>query len=469
MELVKKNILSIICGVVALAAIVFHLVYTSGGFSDLEERGKARAAKEPEVQQLLTATYTMPTIGDEDPKPLGRFPNEKFIKSAEDLVGQLTAQAKGLVNQAVAINRAGYNVIVPDALPSPPDNKKYDFRTQYNAVLKPGGKPVIYDPQKPVQNLPDGILQSAVPPTEAEIKEAWSKKWFDEYRPKLIMVNNVPVNQREVVSDFLKQTANFDEDFRRRRAMDYKVYLEPGALAVSPPLDAAAKRAPAVEEIWFGQMSLWIQQDICTAIAKMNAKSKNIPSSPVKHLVAVTVKQDASMYVVSGGLQPMGAEALAAPAPAPTADFSVDESGGAGPESGSEEAPAEAAPAPAAGATAKNYALSPTGRVCNPLYDVVQFEFIVVVDRQLVQNFIQMVQHGKFITVLEADMQNIDLAEAVNQGYDYGPRPVVEVRMRCESLFLREWTAAPNGPMPSIVRRMLGIPPAAAPAAVAQQ
>ena len=40
MELVKKNILSIICGVVALAAIVFHLVVTSSGFSKLEAEAK---------------------------------------------------------------------------------------------------------------------------------------------------------------------------------------------------------------------------------------------------------------------------------------------------------------------------------------------------------------------------------------------------------------------------------------------
>lgn len=464
MELVKKNILSIICGVVALAAIAFHLVYTTGAFSDLETRGKERAAKEGELQTLLTADYRMPTVGDASPQPLGQFPNDRIIRDAQGVVAQLTAQARSLVNQAVAINRTGYNLIVPQSLPMPTDPRKFEFREQYNRMLTPGGKPIAYDPQQPAVNLPDGVLQSAFPPTDQEILEAKSKLWRDDYLPKLIMVNNIAVNQREVVSDFLKKTTNFDEDFRRRRAQSYKCYLEPGALTISPRMDQAAKGAPAVEDIWFSQMSLWIQQDICNAIARMNQKSKTIPTSPVKHLVAATVRQDASMYVVSGGLQPVGPEVAAAPPP--MEEFPSEE--GASIDDGSGFA------APAAAAPAKNYALSPTGRVCNPLYDVVHYEFIVVVDRQLARKFLEMLQYGRFITVLEADMQNIDLAEAVSSGYDYGSRPVVEMRIKCEAMFLRDWTAHNNGPMPQIVRRMLGIAPQpatppAAPEAFAQQ
>ena len=75
--------------------------------------GRARAAKDKELEQLLTADYRMPTIGDEEPKPLGRFPNEKYIKSATDLVGQLTAQAKGLTQESVMVGHALKNAAVP--------------------------------------------------------------------------------------------------------------------------------------------------------------------------------------------------------------------------------------------------------------------------------------------------------------------------------------------------------------------
>lgn len=441
MELVKKNILSIICGVVALAAIVFHLVVTSSGYSKLEQDGTSRAAKKAELEGLLNADYPKPRVDDNDPGKLSQFPNEKIIKIAEGALGKLAAQAKQMVSQAVQMNSAGYAVIVPGALPAPTDSYKYDFREQYNLVLQRGAKPKIYN-NRPVKNLPDEILQSAVPPTDMEIQEAKVKLWNDDYKTKLIMVNGLPVNQKEVVTEYVKATAKFDEDFRRKRALSFKVYLEPTALAISPRLDLAGRTAPAVEDIWFAQMSLWIQQDVCNAIARMNALSTNIPSSPVKHLVALDVRQDASMYVVPGGLT-AGAAAM----PAPPSD------GGEGGDGGDGSVPA----APAG--PVRNFALSPTGRVCNPLYDIVQFEFIVVVERQHVRDFLRQVQSGRFITVLDADMQNIDLEEAVSQGYDYGSRPVVEVKIKCEAMFLREWTAGVNGPMPQVVKTMLGIAP----------
>ncbi len=438
MELVKKNILSIICGVVALAAIVFHLVVTSSGFSKLEAEGTARAAKEAELKQLLAGPYSLPRVDDKEPGNLPQFPNEKIIKIAEGALGKLAAQAKQMVAQAVQMNKSAYVVIVPEALPNPrEDSYKIEFREQYNLVLQRGGKPKTYN-HRPIPNLPDEVLQSAVPPTDLEIQEAKVKLWNDDYKTKLIMVNGLPVNQKEVVTEYVKATAKFDEEFRRKRALSYKVYLEPTVLAIQPRLDRTAKNTPTMEDIWFGQLSLWIQQDVCNAIARMNALSTNIPSSPVKHLVALDVRQDASMYVLPGGLT-----GAAVPAAAPT-------DGGDGGDGSAPAAPAS---------PARNFALSPTGRVCNPLYDVVQFEFVVVVDRQYVRDFLRQVQSGRFITVLDADMQNIDLEEAVSQGYDYGSRPVVEVKIKCEAMFLREWTAGANGPMPQVVKSMLGIAP----------
>jgi hypothetical protein len=142
-----------------------------------------------------------------------------------------------------------------------------------------------------------------------------------------------------------------------------------------------------------------------------------------------------------------------------------------------------AAGTPAPGAVVdidvKDYGLSPTGRVCNRLYDVVQFYVVAVVDAKAVKPFIQQLQHGQFINVLEIDLQGVDLDGSLEEGYEYGKRPVVEVKLRCEALFLRDWTAwvpppqakpgqAPGkwiqGPMPLKVQQMLGIPnPMAAP------
>lgn len=430
MELVKKNILSIICGVVALAAIVFHFAYTRGHFSTLETEAKARADKAGVVTGLLKEDRAWPAVTDAAPAKLDRFPNPPTIQAAEGLTTQLHAEVTKLMTKAVEINRDGYDLLVPGSLPRPNDPQKYDFRDAYNAVLTPGGKPKAYDPNRPLVNLPDGLLKSAVPPTDQEIAQAKVALWKELYAPKIIVVNNAPVNLKEIVADYKKALAGFDEKFKRDRATNYKVYLEPGALAIKPSLYlATARAAPSVEDMWYGQMSYWIQQDVCRAVARMNERSASIPTSPVKHLVKVDVKQDGSMY----------ARGAATAAAAPSA-----EGGGA----------------PAADPNAKNFALSPTGRMCNPIYDVVHFDVRAVVDAAVVKEFVRMLQYGRFINVVKADMQVVDLAEAVDTGYDYGSRPVVELTLKCEALFLREWTVQKNGPMPLPVQQFLGIGPA---------
>ena len=46
---------------------------------------------------------------------------------------------------------------------------------------------------------------------------------------------------------------------------------------------------------------------------------------------------------------------------------------------------------------------------------------------------------------------------AADLGYDYGPAPVVQVKIKCEHLFMRDWTArGPKAPMPMEVRKLPG-------------
>jgi hypothetical protein len=436
MELVKKNILSIICGVVALAAIAFHFVYTSGQFTALEARAQARAGKAKAIDDLLKQERAFPAVGDAAPPKLERFPNPRTIEVAEGIAAKLHNEATRLTAKAVEINRTGYDLLVPGSFPRPDFNQVFQFRAAYNAVLAPGGQPTAPG----LVNLPDGILKAAKPPTEQEIAEAKLQLWKDQYAPRLVLVNNAVVNQREIVSEFLRATLRFDEEFRRKRAENFKVYLEPGALGLNPTLIPQAPQAPTAENMWYGQMSYWVQRDVCVAVAKMNAQAANIPAAPVKHLVAVDVKQDATMYRRPGGVT--GAPAAAAPA-------------------GEMGVPPPVDPAAAAGPTAKDYVVSPTGRVSNSVYDVVHFDVVVVVDAEMVQQFLRMLQHGRFINVYHMEIQNVDLAEAEDAGYSYGRRPVVELTVRCEALFLRDWTVRNKGPMPVEVQRVLGIPPEA--------
>ena len=54
-------------------------------------------------------------------------------------------------------------------------------------------------------------------------------------------------------------------------------------------------------------------------------------------------------------------------------------------------------------------------------------------------------------------MDAVDSQMLKFDGYVYGDRPVVQLRLKCEALLMREWT---HKYMPPAVRKMLGIPDA---------
>ena len=63
MEIVKKNILSIICGVVALLALVAVFVYPLDGFYEkLSQEAKQRADVQAKVQGLRNKIRSLPVF-----------------------------------------------------------------------------------------------------------------------------------------------------------------------------------------------------------------------------------------------------------------------------------------------------------------------------------------------------------------------------------------------------------------------
>jgi hypothetical protein len=460
MEFVKKNIISLSCGVVALVALVYYLVGVQPKYSSLEKEMAALTNKPTEMLRIVSTPRMLPVVTEGDQKVLPVFPTEPVITKGQNLITQLKTEANNMVAAAVNLNhgtttangRAARSLLVDRILPNPdPPTLAFVFRKEYNEKLRRGGAPA-----DGTKNLPD-MLQSVEPPTEYEIAKAKKDKWDKEFAPQIEMRDGLPFNKKEVDADYLREIEGFDERFRRERAAKYKLYLDPAALMIAPTMViTAGKEAPTVENIWFAQVSLWLQQDVGRAVAALNQPARNIPEAPIKHLISVDIRQDFSMYVLKGG----GTGAPVVPQP--------DAAGGT-----------PVASAPVVEIDVKDYALSPTGRVCNRLYDVVQFYVVAVVDAKAVKPFIQQLQFGQFINVLEVDVQGVDLDQSLEDGYEYGKRPVVEVKLRCEALFLRDWTAwvpppetkpgqTPGkwiqGPMPLKVQQMLGIPnPAAKP------
>ena len=442
MDMVKRNIVSIIFGVIALLALVALFVPLGGMESEFQAKLKQQAQLDQSINTLLRTPRVKPIITGTQPEPLDVFPSRNVIEEAKRVTDDVKDKSFKVLTAAEQINRAGHYLLVPKSLPFTADSTVMTtFRKTYNQVITPGQTPPLADPRHPEMgpwNIPK-MLDSAAPPTEPELAWWLQYEWEQKYVPRIIKVaapagspEGTPdreLNRSEIVAEFRKNRDKFVEDLRRKRSRENKIYLEPSAISRALNMEETISTPPSVEDMWFAQLSLWVQQDACFAIKAMNEKSTNILNSPVKHLLKLDVKRGFDMY-----------ELAVAPGQAPVS---------------AEGAPATATPE---GEIPRFYPKSFTGRVCNSMYDVVHFELAAVVDAKHVRDFIRMLEFGRFVTVLEVDMRHEDLVTRKQEGYDYGDSPVVELSLRGEALFLRDWTAhSADAPMPAKVKEWLGV------------
>src|SRR5437762_6944927 len=105
MEIVKKNIVSIICGVVALAAVVVAFTFVSGKMSELQRSAEARKAAHDSLRTLLTKPRELPVVDPDNPTAakLDKFPSDSIIKQGEAITASVATESKAMSDAAVAM------------------------------------------------------------------------------------------------------------------------------------------------------------------------------------------------------------------------------------------------------------------------------------------------------------------------------------------------------------------------------
>src|SRR5205085_839808 len=98
------------------------------------------------------------------------------------------------------------------------------------------------------------------------------------------------------------------------------------------------------------------------------------------------------------------------------------------------------------------YLISPTGRTCNSLDDVVVFTVTLHVDQTKIPAFLKELATNRFISVRKMELHRVDNNAMLEQGYVYRSAPVAEIVLDCETLQMREWTAKL---MPKTIKDML--------------
>jgi hypothetical protein len=415
MEMVKKNILSVICGVIALLALVAWF-WPIGGMFDREQLAlNTKQADYNKLKTLVSTPRKWPVTGSEsDPAvPLKRFPNEQIINDGNRIKDLVRVQADKMLavtvegDPSLKLQGNSHAPLLPDVFPNPRE-RRFNFQSAYFQAVQ--------------QDIPK-LLEAVIPPDDDEIHAAADKLWKDVYEPKIVTVGGKAFNFDQQQQEWHEAAEKLPEQMRTERAAKFKLYVDATALTVSRPMMPTPNQTLKDEDLWYAQNMIWVQRDVAEAIARINSTSANVMESPVKRLIKLELPDDASQYIQAGAPGAPGAPA----APTPEA------------------------------LSGKAYSRTPTGRVCNPLYDVIQFTLQINVDARKIPMIICEIERGRLVTIYQADASTVDAQAAVDDGYIYGPAPIVQLTLKGEQLFMRQWTVKM---MPDRVKDVLQIGPA---------
>jgi hypothetical protein len=326
-----------------------------------------------------------------------------------------------------------HEVLYPQALPNPSRVAAFEFLKAYKRALPP------YTPNTGPAGTPGATggsidsafareLNAGMPPTAETIGLKLQQR-VEEIRQKnaFLLPNGQIGNEAALTAMVAEETQKLPARLREEVANGSKVYVSPDTFESYPRFATVAGSAPDPIDIYFAQLGYWIQQDVVNAVKEVNAPAKNVMEAPVKHLISVRVKAQGIPTFVTD----------------PSGQNTTD------PDAQLPKAPT----------------ISPTGRVCNALYDVYHFQVKADVQADKVADYIRALSTNRFITPMWIDVKSVDNATALAQGHFYGDKPVLTVTAECEILYLRKW----NAPlMPRAIRQRLAIPdeqPAGAPGA----
>lgn len=454
MEIVKKNLVSIILGAIAILAIVASFWPLGGYFGELQASVGQREAQFKKAKDLFTKRHTLPLtkLGPDagTPKDLPVFPMPRITQDAKAFMDSLVSESKGVFAAAVELNKAECAVnpaakddpqrmlLVPGSLPSLPGAMGDQFKGRL-----PGE----------VERLRTQVLNGGFPPSQQEQAQAVADLQAQYDKKRIRDANGQAINEQEVADALNKVMATLAQDMRDRVALSHTMYVDPAAI-ILPTDFTTSPTPPSADRVFYAQAALWAEEDVCRAIAEVNASAPNVTAAPVKRLLHLDVAYGPAMY-----LRPMAEASAGGGAAGGETPYSMGMAmaqrygggAGAGFSTGAGGPNDKMPPLPS---DKQDFTLTPTGRTCNGLYDVVNITLDVHVDATKIPALMAALNRNRLITVRNVqNFSRVDNADMLNQGFAYGAAPVADLILDLELLQMREWTAPL---MPTAVKALLG-------------
>lgn len=449
---VKANVLVVVLGVVALAAIVAGWFFAGSLNASVREEASKRAGKMTELASLEKSSVKLDIPGRE---PLSKTVviNQQILDEYREASEKLRSDATQIRELALSRNRRDHKVVADRVFPAPPATERETTPLRvFKALMK------AYD----------GLfaeVNAGSPPANDMVGESLMRREVQYVQSNLKKASrdNLDEREKQELRDELSKSrlAIYGE-----QAQKLTFYANLGALDL--PASPEGKAQPTLAELFDWQWRLWITRDILHAIVDASAAANggtpgSVLNSPVKRLVWLKIDPPAFPLRAAsstsgpgaGGFGGMSAGGAAGDGSTPPAD-------GAAPPAASPTGELGTPQIDMATEAARDYSKGITGRQSNGVYDVRRVDVNIIAATSQLPLFFDALAKRNFMTVTNVEIRPENAFAAASQGFIFGREPVSNVTLTIETVWLREWTAPL---MPAEVRTALGIQaaPAAAP------
>ena len=432
---IKANPLTMVAGMVAIISVVFLWIVNTGG-SRFVERMNSRGRDISQLKILQrTEVQVPPAQPDEFERRLNIAVNQAAIDQLSRVYKLLNQEAMEIFKSAVEQNQRYHDPMLSGLFPEPAEvSKPFEVKDVYRNIFVSMLGPYETDASWPK-------LNAAPPPSRRQMMAVVKKTEVHYLASFFPPKQSVAELTTEEAADLEALVLEKLIDFLQEHAKKIHLYANTALGEPGFPFDVGQWSDPGprplMSEIWEGQVGLWIQRDIAAAISKANGvenKKTSVIDTVVKRLIEIEIVPGyVGLHGARGGF----------------ADHSSVITPGTGLLN-----PEEVNHAQDKVSSREYFALSPTGRGSNAIYDVRHVKVSLICDSQKLPILFSSLHAMNLMTILQLNTTSVDEYDALREGYFYGSGDVVRVDLLLESIWLRDWTVKL---MPPSVRNMLGV------------
>ncbi len=412
MDIVKKNLISILLGVVAIICIVLIFFPFGGMYDTLLQNVKSSQSTGQKIQSVMNQNRTWPSLSpkEEDKIPLDQFPTAAIIARGEQMTTTWTRQKDNALAYVLDLQSKQLEPLVPKALPvllGPALGREFLDRYQRKFGVYLDTRTGERDQSISIFAQ---VLDATMPPIDTEVKARQAEIATEVANTRTIWRDNKIHNPEEVQKITAERQAIVAEQMRNQKAISHLIYADPDTVfEVNPKI--AGSSIPDVNDIFLAQLTLWVQEQMARAIRETNeavhqvndTRKQGVLASPIKRLMQMKVTHKfVPVRPIAGADKP--------------------------------ELPSN----PAATIT-PNYLADPFGHVSNEFYDVVNFETTMVIDAGSLSPVLIGLARNRFFIFDKVEIQAMDSSIDAANGFLYGKALVVQVTLRGKYLFIRDF------------------------------